>query len=103
MNKEQHEPSSSTPMYRNNTPDALFGSILTIEATLGVILGKLAKISSGPTEEALAAIIRDVESALSRGAQTTKYGTGAMEISDGELDSLQAITARAREVAARRV
>ena len=80
--------------YRNGSPDALFGSVLAIEAVLKLVL---AEIGQGGARDALELMRLRVEAELAGRQGTTKYGTGAEEIEEGVADSLDAVFGRRRD------
>ena len=82
------DPKETGARYRNGSPDALFGSVLAIEAALKLVLAHMA---DGDARDRLELMRRRVEAELARRQDTTKYGTGAEDIEEGVADSLDAL------------
>lgn len=83
--------------FRDNSPDALYGSILAIEASLGLLVSKIAARENGDLANSLAVLRSQAQAALDQ-RRVTKYGTGAGLITDGIQDSLAAVFERAPEM-----
>jgi hypothetical protein len=78
-------------MHRENSPDALLGSLLVTEATLKVVVAHLRQ--AGTVEQAerlLLDLQREVDALRGQGI-TTRYGTGEQDIRDGIEDAATAI------------
>ena len=81
---------------RDNSLDALYGSILAVESVLGLLLAHQALTDTDP-----AASLRSLRlriQALHEAQIATRYGTGAEQIADGVQDSLDSIFHRAQQL-----
>lgn len=83
--------------FRDSSPDALYGSILAIEAMLSVLVSKAARGECWDPASSLRALRMQAQAALSQ-REATKYGTGSGLITDGMQDSLDAAFDRAAEL-----
>lgn len=83
----------SEPTYRDTAPDALFGAVLALECTLGVLLRAQFKDIALSEEfpQALLSIRVEAEAVFETLRSETKYGTGAEDIRDGAAVSFDAI------------
>ncbi len=82
--------SNQTNRGRDNSPDALYGSILAMEAVLGFLISERVRKAGTDPDICLRELRRQIES-MQNGQTTTKYGTGTTLIADGIEDSLNAI------------
>jgi hypothetical protein len=76
--------------YRDNSPDALYGSILAMEAIVSMLLAERV-LERGITPNPALKVLRQQVEAMQERGKTTKYGTGSTLIADGIQDSLDRI------------
>nr|MCV4210315.1 hypothetical protein [Roseomonas sp. SXEYE001] len=78
-------------MHRENSADALLGSLLVVEATLKVVVTHIRRAGTvEQTERLLLDLQREVDALRGR-AITTRFGTGEQDIQDGIEDAATAI------------